>query len=550
MFSRHNDNEEYVFMTRSFWLEMNVPMRIVNQKYKEYFGVNSRIIEERQESITFLSAITGKIQCKMVDWIKEENPNEVIKNLYKIMDECFTFYMRQKEARKKLSDLHINDGSIVETFEINRNMARNVIDSINLWLENCLLYQESIDKPYDQNSFNVNQELFVELYIYGLASRALSLLSLSKKFGEKTLFYGITINPFNTEPIEVLKYHPIIYFNTLLTGNQDVFDISIDEYKDAGNSDFGIGFRDEYGVDFLLALRTLSTLQAVMLNGGKYAYTVIDKEQFISCINEYTNGQVDGNLFFDAFVLTKDKIKSQLKGNDPIIWVMSTNKYRHEICPFICLENGRVAIANTALEQAKHLWLSFFGNGGMVYSNCKNKMTAAIEKRNKVLSDLLVQMLRNKLRSHYEAGFDEIDVQYHRIFGYKDYNYGDYDLIFYAKDVNELFLIEAKFFSDSLNNSGMITDYEKLFKEKGYYEHCRKRYDLVLAEAQKMKEFIGISGNVKVHFLFVSSKPIEIEFEDKDGIVAFPCLSIFDNYLEGKLLPEIGDTPVRPVHVI
>lgn len=177
-------------------------------------------------------------------------------------------------------------------------------------------------------------------------------------------------------------------------------------------------------------------------------------------------------------------------------------------------------------------------------------MTAAIEKRNKTLSELLVQMLRNKLRSHYEAGFDEIDVQYHRIFGYKDYNYGDYDLIFYAKDVNELFLIEAKFFSDSLNNSGMITDYEKLFKEKGYYEHCRKRYDLVLAESQKMKEFIGISGNVKVHFLFVSSKPIEIEFEDEDGIVAFPCLSIFDDYLEGKLLPEVGDTPVRPIHII
>ena len=37
-----------------------------------------------------------------------------------------------------------------------------------------------------------------------------------------------------------------------------------------------------------------------------------------------------------------------------------------------------------------------------------------------------------------------------------------YDLIFYSNEVKELFLIEAKFFSDSLNNSGTISDYEKM----------------------------------------------------------------------------------------
>ena len=83
-----------------------------------------------------------------------------------------------------------------------------------------------------------------------------------------------------------------------------------------------------------------------------------------------------------------------------------------------------------------------------------------------------------------------------------------------------------------------------------YFEHCRGRYDLVLSEPEKMKAFIGAEGNVNAHFLFVSSKPLEIEFQDKDEIVAFPCLSNFDDYLDGKLLPEVGDTPVRPVHTI
>ena len=67
-----------------------------------------------------------------------------------------------------------------------------------------------------------------------------------------------------------------------------------------------------------------------------------------------------------------------------------------------------------------------------------------------------------------------------------------------------------------------------------------------------MKAFLNISNSEKiiVHFLFVSSKPLEIEFQDEDGIVAFPCLSIFDKYIEGKLLPEVGDDPVRPTHII
>ena len=159
-------------------------------------------------------------------------------------------------------------------------------------------------------------------------------------------------------------------------------------------------------------------------------------------------------------------------------------------------------------------------------------------------------ILRQKLNNHYKATFDEIDVRYDRIFGVKDFDYGDFDLVFYSQENNELFLIEAKFFSDSLNNSGTVSDYEKLFKEHGYYEHCRGRYDLVMAEPDKIKQFVGAEDSLQAHFLFVSSKPLEIEFQDDDGVVCFPCLSIFDDYIEGRLLPETGDNPVRPTHIL
>ena len=101
---------------------------------------------------------------------------------------------------------------------------------------------------------------------------------------------------------------------------------------------------------------------------------------------------------------------------------MGVNKYRHEIRPFVCLENNMVAISYAALDQAKNLWLSYFANGGMVYSNHKDQLTEAIFDRNEELSKQLVSIIRNKLRCHYTASVDEIDVKYDRIFGTKEYD--------------------------------------------------------------------------------------------------------------------------------
>ena len=67
------------------------------------------------------------------------------------------------------------------------------------------------------------------------------------------------------------------------------------------------------------------------------------------------------------------------------------------------------------MEQSINIWLSFFANGGMIYSNTKDCLTKAIEKRNDELSKKLVQILREKLNNHFVPGFDEIDVKYDKI---------------------------------------------------------------------------------------------------------------------------------------
>lgn len=540
---------EYVFMTRSFWKEINVSEKKVREIYFQYLGLKELHISSREDSIKYLSGIISQIQAEITGELKSNNPEKTIKDLYKILDEVYHFYFRQKEARSKLVEARINNGEIIDVFSENRNMARNVIDSVNLWIENCLLFQDRIADEYEKSEFELNQELCIKMYIYGAASQALSLIAMSKKFGSSEMFTGVTITPASDIAIEAEKYHPVIYFNPALAGNQNILSDS-NELAKADESLFGIGFRSTYNLPFIYAMRVLATFESEMLYDGKYAMTIIDKENFIDAIKTYSGGLVNADSFYDAFVLTKDRIESQKKRKDEIVWVMNANKYRHELRPFLCLENERVVISYCAIEQAKHLWVSIMLNGGMCYSNAKDELTTAIEKRNEELSDKLVEKLRDKLRAHYKSDFDEIDVRYNRIFGQKEIDYGDFDLVFYAKEINELFLIEAKFFSDSLNNSGVISDYEKMFKEHGYYDHCRGRYDLVLSEPEKMKAFVGAEGSVNAHFLFVSSKPLEIEFQDKDQIVTFPCLSNFDDYLDGKLLPEVGDTPVRPIHTI
>ena len=550
-----NNGDIYAFESVPFWKAMRISSEIPKRRFTELFGAEKRNMETPEDAIEFLCPLVEQYQEKLYEYIKKYNSSEVIKNLYRILDECYQYYICQKKARIKLRDIGVRDVEIYNEYGDNRNIAMNTLSAVNLWIENSLLYQENIEVGYDEDNIELDPILLVDLYVYGLISRSLSLLRMNVNINGHRLFTGLEINLDNAEPLTLLRYHPVVYYNPIIAGNQDVFRVSADEIKNCSKSPFGTAFYEEFGVDFATSLGLILNFQKYILDDGKYAFTVIDRSDFLGIIREYSNENVDPKKFFDTFVLTKEKVQGQLKTNkkgqvDPIIWMMGTNRYRHELCPFACLADNKVIMSYAALGQAANIWHSFYANGGMMYTNQKDRVTRAIGERNEELSNRLVDQLLEILNKNYTAGFSEKDVKYKRIFGSKEYNYGDYDVVFYAKDINELFLIEAKFFSDSLNNSGYLTDYKKLYDKNGYYEHCRKRYELVLQEPEKMKKFINAKGNLKVHFLFVSSKPLEIDFMDSDGIVAFPCLSIFEDYINGKLISEDGKETIRPVHII
>ena len=155
---------DYMFMTRPYWLELSIPQKVVNDTNRCYFGNDNLDISSRKKAIDFLLKITGRIQEKMVLQLQGETACYLLKDLYKILDEAFHFYIRQKEARKKLSELNIQDESILDVFEENRNKSCNVIDAVNLWIENAVLLNNNLGDCEDK-SFDVNNELFVEMMI-------------------------------------------------------------------------------------------------------------------------------------------------------------------------------------------------------------------------------------------------------------------------------------------------------------------------------------------------------------------------------------------------
>lgn len=490
----------------------------------------------------------------MVLRLKSESTYGMLLKLYFIFDEVHSIYLTEKEIRTDLVEKNIDDGTVIDTLVSNRNIERDIIDACNIWIENCVLYQHDLDIK----SLNVKEEfvmdysLIIDMYLYGFASRAISLLMLSKKIGEENTFYGLEIIQGEDIPAEVLKYHPYIYFNTAIVGNQNVL-VDTPLTKNANDTEFGKGFFVENKVEFLLFLAAIRNFHKYQFRDDDKSLTMISKEKFISLVESYTNPKIeDGEAFYESFVLTRNKIEQHLRKKEEIIWVVGANKYRHEIRPFIGLDDGNVLITYGALEQAKQLWVSYFSNGGMCYTNPKNSdsLTVAMEKRNKELSDILVDRVREILNKHYSAKIDYKDVKYYRIFGEQKINYGDFDVVYFDEIKKELFLIESKYFSDSLNSSGMVTDYTKMFEAGGYYEHCRRRYDLVLAEPEKLKNFIGTEEKIFVHMLFLSSKPIEMEFQDKDEVVTCLSLGIFEKYITGKLISGETDEVMRPVKIL
>lgn len=550
-----------LFILHPFWRYYNITEGDASQLIRQYLG-SPTTFTDTVDAIDYLRSVLKCVQNDIKSIIINADPIDIIGQLYSIFDRTYRHYIDEKQDRKKIDSLHLRDPGLINLYSKNRNAYLYLLSASNIWIENYLLLHDAVKATPSTIHDDINKELFIALYIYGAVSHNLSSLTISQKFKDKFKFplsvityNSLVINDDICNPIELTQNRPEIYFDSLVGGNQGLCQNSLGKLENADSSDFGAGFKKEYGLEFTFFLKILNTLLKIDLQDGTVMLFALTKQGFINRIKEFCgHGELNPDLFYESFVLDKYKVSTQLKQNEDLIWRPGVNKYRHEIRPFICLDDNHVFVSYAAIDQAKQIWQSYFSNGGIIYSNSSAKTDAllqGIESNTKQRTDELVSHIHSILLNHYTPAFYEIDVQYSRIFGELNEDYGDYDIIFYTGEPEkELFLIEAKYFSDSLNPAAQMTDYEKLFRKGNYYDHCRKRCDLVLSNPEAIKQFVKAKDSIKVHFLFVSSKSLEIEFTDKDGIVSFPCLSIFDNYLEGNIESEDGTRIIRPFHII
>ena len=539
-----------IFQARSFWLQFRIPISFVREKFLFYFGNEETEVKDLKEAHRIIFNALKTSQDLIFKRIEDSGALDSLLKISYIFGEVQSYYFSEKGARRKLVKNNISQKGLVDTFEENRDIMRCILDASNIWIDNCILYQKEDDQRISEKMvrklFMMDMDLLIDLYVCGMCSQAVSFLTLSKN-NMGLSFDGVRITPFSNTPFILDYYHPVIYYNTAVVGNQEILEKQplIDK---ANQTPFGIGFAEKYGVDFLLFLATIYGFQKNELKGNDRAIRIIDKKQFKWLVEHSTNPPINSDSFYNSFVLSQSKIQSQLREREPIIWKQGVNKERIEIKPFIALGDN-IILSYAFLEQAKQLWVSYFSNGGSCYSGNEDCLLRAMNKRNQELSDILVVRIREELKKRFRPKVDRYDVKYDRIFGERGINYGDFDVVFYTEDTNELFLVEAKYFSDSLNASSVISDYNKLFEKEGYYDHCRRRYDLVLAEPEKVKAFIGTEDEIKIHLLFISSKPLELDIQDEDGVVTFLSLNVFGKYLDGKLVGE-NDEVVRPIHII
>lgn len=531
------------------WRNLKVANRILILKFKEYFGEDNFEIKEREQAKKYLKEKLDKVQDSLINHIKEQGSVYVILEFLKIQDEIQCLYIREKKERHKLIEQNIRTNELPE---INAKIMRNIIEATNVWIENSLIFQNS--KTTEVNKFKMNEQLLMDLFIYGMLSKELSLIALCKKYEEDYIYKGIKYSIKAEYPLEITKDEPIIYYNTALLGNQNCLMLD-EDLANQNDSTFGNGFYNTYGIKFLYFLAVLKHIEQSILDEGRIALISVSIDQFTNILEGSTAVPINSQAIIDNFIIKKDTLKTQLRETEELIWQMNVNRIRLELCPFIQLEDGRILLSYRIIEQSMQLWVSYALNGGKAYTlnggrSCEDELTRAMEQLNEKLSNRLVDKISEELKSKYPEGIVYKEVEYDRIWSKRDKNYGDFDIIYYVPQEKEIFLIEAKYFSDSLNASGMINDYNKLFRKKGYYAHSRERYNLVLSEPEALKKFLNIQVDVKVHFLFISSKPIELELQDKDGIVTFLSLATLSDYIDGKLINCDTDEIMQPTYSI
>ncbi len=418
-------------------------------------------------------------------------------------------------------------------------IAKQLFDSINLWIENTLILNQSYTSICKNRSNKEYQRFCVDLFIYGISSYNITLIEVSRRMKSNKGVKSIDISPQCSIPINS-KFKSIAYFNPVIMGNQGWHDDQ-QLFDDFDNSEFNISFVSQFNINFMDLMALFYSVKELKFADSNYPANFINLETFKEFVTTETKIPISFNCMCNNFVLTREKLRSQLK-NDTFIWKMNVNRFRLELCPFIMLKTGEVMVSQAIAEYATKLWLSCHTNGGVIYTNTDDSFKKYLINRNKSLSNTFLDEIKSVFSVTIDAAIIELNVRYDVIWNKKAIDYGDYDLLVYSPKKRLLYVVESKFITDSLNASSYLRDFEEMYKNDGHYYKFKRRCDLVQHEPEKLKNFFNISGDLEVRFLYITSKPIQTESIDDGERIFFLCLENLKYYLEEKLIDPEGNT--------
>ena len=168
-----------IFSTMQTWNKLNVSKEVVIEKYAHFFGVSDRIINDRKQAEEFLKNQLLMVQNKLLAWIRKTNTDNAISDLLIILDEIYHFYLSERHTRTQLKKYNYQDDFFYNSLVTNKNIANDIINAINIWIENTILLQNNT-LIHTSNALRLNKDLLIDLYIYGLLSTSVSLISLCK----------------------------------------------------------------------------------------------------------------------------------------------------------------------------------------------------------------------------------------------------------------------------------------------------------------------------------------------------------------------------------
>jgi hypothetical protein len=539
-------NDTFIFSYRICWKGFGISDRLKKKQFEKYFGNSNNEITNMEEANDYLKEIIEVSRKNILNFIGNVPLEKRSFILFSLYNKVYNQYIIERKMREKAKEINVRDENFVDGLIINRNIEFHILNSIELWIENSILINKTDYKDYTQRQLKEkNDELLIDLYINALASYSQAQILLSINLDEEFRYTKLIIEPHTDNPLEAQKENPIIFYNPIIMGN--LSNLSNDnELKKFNDNIMGLAFKKTFGVDFFAFLCVIRSITEVELK--EFGDVIkLDLDTFKEIIKTSSTISIDVDKFLENFVLKEKNVKLQLKEGEEFISKIGTNRYRLGLCPFVLINDAEVIISRANLDKSLQLWSSYFMNGGCAYTNFTDSFIQAMQKRNDELSQRLVDRICCILKEKYTDIIIKTEVLYSEIFGGRSINYGDYDVVAWSKDENQLFIIEAKYISDSLNVAAINNDFQKIFQNKGHHFKFKRRCQLVIEEAYKIKEYLKISDEINTHFLFVSSKPIEASIQDRNKVVTFIPLEQLNDYLLGKYTIGEEDKIVRPI---